>query len=333
MSQLVDTPNRTLFADSQSDVENELDKFVRLFEMRRRITLYDINFKDLYKHIPGQVDHQAKQFEDRSCHDKFLDGIQSLNNAVDVYVNSRQELLNYIDTKLREYEIAFIQKDYKSFYHLTITAEESIERYNEFSPQVKEYFESLVTQHSYWQFASADINPTGFELTRSLQASDPLYVVANEDLMKYVEDHYNKTTSEFFTARRLRKYNTIEELPDNGIGQAFCFGKYEHWPLDPFKEEASIIYRKLRDGGKFYFTYNNCEKAPSLEFCGGFRAYQTESLVSNMLYGLGFDKVENIEFNNGTHTVMIVKKPGELESKKSGPASVDIVKVIDSHPQ
>ena len=114
------------------------------------------------------------------------------------------------------------------------------------------------------------------------------------------------------------------------LGVAYCFGKYEYWPIDPIKDEIGILFKKIIPGGKFYFTYNNCDFFRSLELCNGVRAYQTEELISNLLYSVGFNKVENVVFNDGVWNIMIVQKPGHLSSIKLNTPSVDMVKVIDS---
>ena len=321
---------KKLVADKH-DIKDLLDIFIRLFEQRRRLQHYHLDIKDSVINTRSQIQHQKQQYQNQAKHSEVDAAISNLIVGLDRYSHSLEDLALYLDERIREMEVIFMQKDYAFFdEHKQISTRESIMRRREFSDSLKQYIDSLNKISSEWRYPAADINPTDAVFSASLVANDPLYVVADGDLLSYVIRKFKEITNPFFTERRLRKYSKIEDLPDNSFGNIYCWGRYEYWPLDPFKDQARLVFEKLKPGGKFYFTYNNCEMAPSLEFCGGFRAYQTEFIVEKMLYGLGFDKVENIEFNNGAHTIMIVKKPGELESQKQATPSIEIVKVIDS---
>ena len=105
-----------------------------------------------------------------------------------------------------------------------------------------------------------------------------------------------------------------------------CFGRYEHLPLDPIKDEARILLTKLAPGGSLFFSYNDCEQRSSLEMCNGYRAYQTYTQMHNMYYGLGYDIQDNRSFDGGTHTVMHVKRPGKMVSQKINSPMLGIVR-------
>ena len=89
-------------------------------------------------------------------------------------------------------------------------------------------------------------------------------------------------------------------------------------PIDPIKDEIRKVYSALHPGGYFVFTYNDCEREASLDFLNGhstYRSYNTKTLMTNMVYGLGFDIIKEQCYRNA-HSWMVVKKPGELTSQK-----------------
>jgi hypothetical protein len=312
------------------DIKDLLDSFVRLYEIKRRIERYNINIDESAEHIKNQIVHQKRHFLNTSSHDNLLDSIDNLQQSISNYQVKLKEHKKYIENRIREFEIIFLQKDYLEFeFHLRSTAEDLIERRSELSSNVKDYLLTLGQESSGWQLSAADINPTDGGFTSSLVANEPLYIVGKQELLDYTTKSITEKHNAFYAERRVRKYLDLNDLPNNGLWNIFCFSKYEYYPLDPFKDEAIIIYNKLVPGGKFFFTYNNCELKPGLEFCGGFRAYQTESLVKGMLYGLGFDFVKNIEFNNGAHTIMVVKKPGSMASIKRSVPDISIVRKLN----
>jgi len=298
-----------------------LDSFGRLDLMLRKLNQFDLELANDLDLRASTIEHDKRLFKEKTHHDNLIKSIQELSTSLENYHSNLTELKDYIQTRLRHNEVKLIQEDYKNYESFSATIEERIALRKSFSEKLNTYIYGLKNSTSNWQYAGVDLYPTDPKFTREIVSSDPTYVIADSQLHDIVSKEFN----DFFASRRLRKYGAIQDLPDAGIGVAYCFGKYECMPIDPIKDEASILFDKMLPGGVFYFTYNNCEYRPSLEFCNGFRAYQTESIITGMMYGIGFDKLDNKVFDDGVWNVMVVKKPGELKSQKQATPSIEIV--------
>jgi len=298
-----------------------LDSFGRLDLMLRKLNEFDLELANDLDLRTSTVEHDKRLFKEKKHHDNLIGSIQELSISLETYHSNLAELKDYIQKRLRHNEVKLIQEDYKNYESFSATIEERIALRKSFSENLNAYIFGLKNSTSNWQYAGVDLYPTDPKFTREIVSSDPTYIIADNQLQDIVSKEFN----DFFASRRLRKYGAIQDLPDASIGVAYCFGKYECMPIDPIKDEASILFDKMLPGGVFYFTYNNCEYRPSLEFCNGFRAYQTESIITSMMYGIGFDKLDNKVFDDGVWNVMIVKKPGELKSQKQATPSIEIV--------
>jgi hypothetical protein len=299
-----------------------IDSLIRLTTMKRNISTFSLDMDDSLAKSKDSIIHDMEIFKEKTHHTNILDGITQLTSAVNFYNTGLDSLSKYLEDSIHKLEVKVIQDNYRNYESFDTTVDEKITIRSTFSKNLSEYLYGLKNSTNNWQFAGVDLWPTDPKFTRELVGSNPLYIVADQELAEIVSNEFN----DFFSQRRLRKYESLSSLPDNGIGVAYCFGKYENMPIDPIKDEIAILFNKLQPGGVFYFTYNNCEYIRSLEFCNNYRAYQTEKLISILFYSIGFDKIENKVFDDGAHNVMIVKKPGELASKKLNSPEINIVR-------
>jgi len=297
-----------------------IDSLIRLTTMKRNISTFSLDMDDSLAKSKDSIIHDMEIFKEKTHHTTILDGITQLTSAVNFYNTGLDNLSEYLEDSIHNLEVKVIQENYRNYESFNTTVDERITIRSTFSKNLNEYLHGLKNSTDNWQFAGVDLCPTDPKFTRELVGSNPLYIVADQELSDIVSKEFN----DFFAQRRLRKYESLSELPDNGIGVAYCFGKYENMPIDPIKDEITILFNKLQPGGVFYFTYNNCEYMRSLEFCNNYRAYQTEKLISTLFYSIGFDKIENKVFDDGAHNVMAVKKPGALTSQKQNAPSIEI---------
>ena len=121
-------------------------------------------------------------------------------------------------------------------------------------------------------------------------------------------------------------YDDLNKLPPGQMGVIQATHLFEFLPLDPIKDYFKKVVNLLRPGGKFVFTYNNCEHTNSLDFCAnGYRTYCTKELMSNVVKSFGLDIIDEQTWQ-GSHSFMIVQKPGELQTIKesNGLVKVDL---------
>ena len=308
-------------------MENIFNKFSRLDQMLRNLNKLE-NHSELYTPDKIVLEHQLKQFSNSEVYEKSLEKLQSLNNIHAEYQTSLTDVKSNIISLLRNLEVAFMQYDYQR-YELSLSESVNIEeivKHRRAGDSLLEYIIGLNQANSDWKFSSIDLNPTDDNFTSTIVAGDPLYIYGESELLGYAKQKLSESHNEFYANRRVRYYSDLNDLPDNSFGLMHCFGRYEHLPLDPIKDEARILITKLAPGGSLFFSYNDCEQRSSLEMCNGYRAYQTYTQMHNMYYGLGYDIQDNRSFDGGTHTVMHVKRPGEMISQKINSPMLGIVR-------
>jgi len=269
------------------------------------------------------VEAQLPRYRDKEFHHTVKNNFKKLQNALSEYNQSIVALDNNMKNNMLKQEIKIMQDDYQRY-----DKEEHLELFENRQSYITQELEDLcrttIKNNSSLQFPSLDMNPADGRFVREGLGADPQYIFTKDaEIKDRVKDKFN----EYYANRRLRIYNNLENIPKNQIGFATCINMFEYMPLDPIKEITSKILKLLRPGGKFFFTYNNCEDRVSLELLeNGLRSLSTKTITINMLSGLqGYDVVDSGNTDSGAWNWMIVQKPGILTSNKINASSLSIV--------
>lgn len=299
-----------------------LDKFSKLDFVARKLNGLGFDISLDLDNQRNTVQQAMPMFRDKSKHQTVLDNIKDLEQAKLKLDSSLRELQEYVHQNLRRREIKLIQRDYDSFESHSVTEEEYLKINQFLSESFAGFLKSKIQYYSDWRYPTLDLNPVTGEFTRLMVSGDPLYaVVRSESHSQIVRSKFNK----FYGQRRLRIYNNLEHLPDQQLGLIFCVNQFEYMPLEPIKELAIQLIDKTRSGGRFFFTYNDCEQRASLELLDNdFRCYNTMELIRGMMYSIGWDYVDHGTVD-GVWNWMEVKKSGEISSIKTAAAACSIV--------
>jgi SAM-dependent methyltransferase len=107
-------------------------------------------------------------------------------------------------------------------------------------------------------------------------------------------------------------------LPENQFGFVLSVDYLDYKPLNIINRYLVDIFRRLRPGGTFMFTYNNCNQvygARNVE--NNFKCYTPGTEVINLAQQAGykvskhFDEFEHISW-------LELTKPGDLASLRGG---------------
>ena len=266
---------------------------------------------------------QRKYFSDQSEYDNLYNTIQNIDQQKLVFDQQLKTLQDKLYSQIRKKEIEFLQRDYSKQEQEVVTYELIVERFNSISPVFTQSFQTQIQSVVDWRFPALDLNPGDGRYLRGLVAMDPLYTyITDIDVAKSSRERFNT----FFAQRRLRVYDDLDKLPQGQMGVIQATHLFEFLPLDPIKDYFKKVVNLLRPGGKFVFTYNNCEHTNSLDFCAnGYRTYCTKELMSNAVTSFGLDIIDEQTWQ-GSHSFMIVQKPGELQTIKesNGLVKVDL---------
>lgn len=301
-------------------------EFTELYEYYLQVQKINLDIDqrlDLAKNI---VDPRCDSSELNS---HFYKSIENIEQSIADFRSCKHRVEQQLYNQLRDREKQMMQYSY-SLYEQNLKNPNDddylLSKHNFLSHAVIDFLKSKIQKISSWQYAALDMNPCNGLFTKEMVAYSPLYVLSSREK---ITDHIKSNFNDYYSNRRLRVYKHIDKLPKQQFGLVININNYDHIPMDPIHDSAKKVFELLRPGGDFIFTYYNCESIKALKNIsnGGFKSYNTESLISGMLHGLGFDIVEAVDIEGGSWSVMHAKKPGKLHSNKQSDIIIKVVKV------
>jgi len=291
-----------------------IDKMLLLTRMLRDNQQYKLDIENDLLTQQSYYQDQSRFFKDKQNYDrlnKVLDEMLKLKKDHDDLLDKINKNSNHL---LRQEELFILKRDYDKFAEQAPDFDLMNRRVENLDLNFVNFVKKEIGYHSDWRWAAIELNPSNGFLTRAFLANDPLYLYTGNVLDKEaVKSKFNN----FFSEKRIMFYDNLLHLPQGQLGLAVSINSYEFWPIDPIKTEVQKVYNLLLPGGHFIFSYNDCEQLASLDLCANdYRAYNTKTLMTNMVQMFGFDIVNQGDVHNGSHSYMVVKKPGTLSSQK-----------------
>ena len=303
-----------------------MDQVKKMLLLQRLIQSYSENSVDCGELLRDEIQlitNDMQMFSNRDLHKQYRNTLREMSAINDEQKLIKAQLYKHTTDLYRKEEVKILQKDYHNFSVRKNDASVAVERQvnqEETLPEFVKEMKNSISNYCDWRWAGVDLNPGNGLYLKSMLASDPLYLLKKFADVTSVKKRFNK----FFSEKRLYFYDDLQTLPQNQLGIAININSYEFMPMDPIKENLEQVYKILRPGGHFVFTYNDCNKEKNLSFCvGGYRSYNSEEMMANLVNLKGFDIV-TAECYREANSWMVVKKPGDLTSQK---LSAPLVKI------
>jgi SAM-dependent methyltransferase len=190
-------------------------------------------------------------------------------------------------------------------------------------------FQIRLSQYANWKYPALIIRPGLETFIENMVAYDPLYLV---DLSHdYLVPSMNKFNEQY--QNRLRPYVVSEELdqdilakiPNDQFGMCLAYNYFNFRPFEILKKYLAEIYQKLKPGGIFAFTFNDCDRPSAVKLVENYYCCYTPGyLVQELAVSMGYEIVYSWN-DPGPTTWLELKKPGELTSLKGGQTLAKIV--------
>ena len=188
---------------------------------------------------------------------------------------------------------------------------------------------SRLRNYGDWRLPGMIIRPGLDDFIEDMVPLDPLYVVdQTQDLINPAIDAF---TPEY--QRRLRPY-TIDDrtngkplwqLPDNQFGLVFAYNYFNYKPMEVVTRYLGDIYNKLRPGGAFIFTFNDCDRGHGAALSErNFMCYTPGHAVAKAAENVGYE-ILNRHHGQGDIAWFELKKPGTVRSLRGGQSLAKIV--------
>lgn len=183
-------------------------------------------------------------------------------------------------------------------------------------------FRAKLNQYANWKYPAMIIRP-GLDLfIEDMVAYDPLYIVdLSYDFLRPTMDRFNKQYQ-----NRLRPYVVKEDLdagiltklPNEQFGICLAYNYFNFRPLEIIKKYLEEIYQKLKPGGIFVFTFNDCDRRSAVELVEQFYCcYTPGHIIRELISTVGYEIIYSRN-DEGPSTWIEVQKPGVLDSLKGG---------------
>lgn len=256
---------------------------------------------------------------------------QHIQASFESFEQDLQSLKLEIKQLIETSEKPWFQESYRLYEQEMIheTDEYILNRRPEISEETEQFYRTRIVRYNSWKYPTMIIRPGRETYINELLASDPLYLVDQSyDLLTPAMSLFNEQYQS-----RLRPYTINERLdeqilhkfPDEQFGLVFAYNFFNFKPFEVIKKYFAEVYQKLRPGGVFALTFNDCDRDKGVmlveqHFC----CYTPGYLVKELARSLGFE----IAFSwtdQGPTTWLELRKPGEFESLRGGQALAKII--------
>lgn len=271
--------------------------------------------------------------------DKDLDPIYAefLENSITHYkslidiANKNQDHLEVVQQKLDQ-DIKDVSRE---FFMRSYDLEEQIDQNTNVRRGRKIYtpknVEDAITQrinlYVDWHYAGLKIGVQGEEWARAMVACDPFYVV--DPNITLIDDYVNTFTPEY--QRRVRPYHVkdinLSVLPQNQFGFVLCWNYFNYKGLETIKQWLYEVYKVLRPGGVFMFSYNNADTPSGAGMAEtNAMSYMPKSMLIPLCEMIGYKVITSYDFDTSACWVE-VRKPGQLQTVKAHQALGEIMEI------
>jgi hypothetical protein len=293
--------------------------------------------------IKSTVDeYQAIQEKNQLTLNKLKESISQLNEEIDLFAKT-------------EFSSEFYNNNWvegRNKFHLLPIDDE-----------LKVTLINRITHYSDWHYAGLQIMPRNEEWIAPMVGCDPLYLTAYYDPtlwevspgMKEFDHHWTREYLDTFESyeiyklkelikdypepyqRRVRLYNIKDRdfriLPKEQFGFVLCWDNFDYLTFNKIEIYIKEVFRLLRPGGVFMFSYTNCELLLSADKAESWNAgYCSSTWLIKLFAEIGYEVIrfsdQLVKGDRDSYVSWVeVRKPGELKTIKLHQTMGEIIDV------
>ena len=252
-----------------------------------------------------------------------------LNNSLAKFQDSYDQLRQGLQDQISEAERPWIQEGYNLYDKGEANFADDILRIRQSNSIDSTPFRTKLTQYADWKYSAMIIRPGLDSFIENMVVYDPLYLVdLSHDFLRPALDKFNQQYQ-----NRLRPYvvnedldaEILKQLPNNQFALCLAFNYFNFRPFEIIKKYLEEVYQKLKPGGTFVFTFNDCDRRSAVELVEKhYCCYTPGHLVRELVTTVGYEVVYSWN-DDGPTTWIEVRKPGQLDSLKGGQALAKIL--------
>lgn len=268
-----------------------------------------------------------------TCSQDLAQCFDSVKFGLDNFDRSLAQIKQRLTQLVHEHESAALAESYRLFdqemrhdspqYILT--------RRLNIDAESREKLEHRLKNLTDWRLPGLIIGPRSEDFIEHMVPMDPLYVVdTHEDLLSPAVRKFHPDYQ-----RRLRQYIVNEyvprpilnELPNNQFGVIFAYNYFNYRPMEVIRRYIQEIASKLRSGGSFIMTYNNCDRAHGVGLTERhWMCYTPQRLIVAVAVEAGLELVSATDESGDLSWIEFVR-PGEIETLRGGQSLAKIIAI------
>jgi SAM-dependent methyltransferase len=182
-----------------------------------------------------------------------------------------------------------------------------------------------------WRLPGMIIGPRTEKFIEDMVPMDPLYVVDTHQ--ELLDPAVRSFTPDY--QRRLRQYVVndyvpraiLNEIPGGQFGVIFAYNYFNYRPMEVVRRYIQEIASKLRPGGTFIMTYNNCDRAHGIGLAErSWMCYTPQRLIVEAAENSGLELVSATDEPGDLSWIEFVR-PGEIETLRGGQSLAKIIAI------
>jgi len=268
-----------------------------------------------------------------NCSQTLEKNFTAVNTALDGFDDTLAQIKQRLNQMLHEHEPAYLAESFRLFdqemRHDSVPY--ILSRKLAIDPETNIVLRSRLKNLTDWRWPGMIIGPKSETFIEDLVPMDPLYLVdQHQDLLSPC---VQKFAVEY--QRRLRQYVVndyvpqpiLNELPNSQFGLIFAYNYFNYRPIEVIRRYLQEISIKLRPGGTFIMTYNDCDRAHGIGLAErAWMCYTPGRLVAEAAELHGLELVTN---HNAPGDVSWAefKRPGEIQTIRGGQSLAKIIAI------
>jgi hypothetical protein len=182
-----------------------------------------------------------------------------------------------------------------------------------------------------WRLPGMIIGPRTESFIEDMVPMDPLYVVDTHQYL--IDPAVQKFHPDY--QRRLRQYVVndyvpqpiLNEIPGGQFGVIFAYNYFNYRPMEVIRRYIQEIASKLRPGGSFIMTYNNCDRAHGIGLAErSWMCYTPQRLIVEAAINSGLELVSAADEPGDLSWIEFVR-PGDIETLRGGQSLAKIIAI------
>lgn len=293
-------------------LKNQLDK------------LSAVPIRDMANHLLNEITYLIDSLDNRQ---------QDIRNSFDNFERDLNLIKIKLKQQIEEEEKFLFQESYNLYkgvldWELSENSDQVLAIRDSKNPNLELYC-NRVNLYVDWKYPALIIRPSSGPFIENMVGFDPLYIVdLKHDLLL---PSLNKFNDQY--QRRLRSYSIkenfdqeiLEKIPDNQFGFCLAYDYLDYRPFEMIQKYLTEVYQKLKAGGIFIITFNDCDRVSAVRLAEkNHRSYTPGNLIKNLAISIGYEIIYSHNTDEAP-TWLEMRKPGKLTSIKGGQTLAKIV--------